>query len=51
MRGFVLLLLVVACTAAPGTQGEDEGKLELFSGVFVEKWVLTNIVYVLAVKG
>ncbi|XP_004926121.1 uncharacterized protein LOC101741954 isoform X2 [Bombyx mori] len=37
MRGFVLLLLVVACTAAPGTQGEDEGKLELFSGVFVEK--------------
>ncbi|XP_059050566.1 uncharacterized protein LOC131845513 [Achroia grisella] len=33
----VLVVAVVACRAAPGATGEDEGRIELFSGVAIER--------------
>ncbi|KAG6464209.1 uncharacterized protein LOC115452905 [Manduca sexta] len=38
MRAVCLILLVVAaCSAAPGPSTEDDGRIELFSGVVLEK--------------
>lgn len=33
----ILALAVVACRAAPGASNEDDGRIELFSGVAIEK--------------
>lgn len=33
----ILAIAVVACSAAPGTSNEDDGRIELFSGVAIEK--------------
>ncbi|XP_026754478.1 uncharacterized protein LOC113514572 [Galleria mellonella] len=33
----VLVVAVVACRAAPGTTSEDDGRIELFSGVAIER--------------
>ncbi|CAB3222919.1 unnamed protein product [Arctia plantaginis] len=34
---FILAIAVVACRAAPGTSNDDDGRIELFSGVAIEK--------------
>ncbi|CAG4964197.1 unnamed protein product [Parnassius apollo] len=47
----ILVIAVVACSAAPGAGAEDDGKIELFSGVAIERHIITvNVVKMLITK-